>query len=199
MSRKYSITTSSVLPWTEAVNLINKLEKDGNWNMSLFIAVSIFFGTRVSDTISITWDQLLDSELNPKDELVLLEQKTKKIRKIKINPQLAKHIQSCYNHIQPKSLTDTILISKKKCKYSIQRLNIILKELKSNYKIDIKNFSCHSLRKCFAFEIYRQGEKSDYTLLKLSMILNHHSISLTRRYLGLHDVEIANAYELLSF
>jgi integrase len=199
MSRKYSHQTSDVLFWTDAINLINRLERDENWKMVLFFSISISFGTRVSDTLSFKWNQLLTEDLIPKEELVILEMKTKKTRKIKINPQLGRRIVECYNHIKPSKLSDNILISNKKTVYSIQRLNVILKELKVKYKVDISNFSCHSLRKCFAREIYEQGERSEYMLLKLSIILNHSSISLTRIYIGIQDVEIANAYELLSF
>lgn len=151
------------------------------------------------DTLQITWNQLLNDDLTPKAELIILERKTKKIRKIQISNQLGRRIAECYNQIKPTKITDNILISNKKTVFSIQRLNVILKELKIIYKIDIQNFSCHSLRKCFAREIYDKGNKSEYMLLKLSIILNHSSIAHTRRYIGIQDVEIADAYNLLTF
>lgn len=83
MSRKYSHTTADVLPWSDAILLISKLEKDENYKMSLFIALSIFFGTRVSDTLRITWGQLLNNDLTIKTDFEVIEKKTQKYRIIK--------------------------------------------------------------------------------------------------------------------
>jgi integrase len=195
MSKKYSNTTADYLEWSEAINLIHKLEKAEEWKMSLFVAVSIFFGLRVSDTLSLTWEQILG-----KDEFEIVEKKTKKVRKIKINSQLSSHIQNCYEHIKPEKLNDPILISQKGSVFSLQRLNVVMKEWKVKYKLNVKNFSCHSLRKSFGRQIYNQsGENAELALVKLSEILNHSSVAITRRYLGLRQEEISDAYNLLSF
>jgi integrase len=195
MSKKYSNTTADYLEWSEAINLIHKLEKAEEWKMSLFVAVSIFFGLRVSDTLSLTWEQILG-----KNEIEIVEKKTKKIRKIKINTQLSTHIQNCYEHIKPEKLFDPILLSQKGSVFSLQRLNVVMKEWKVKYKLNVKNFSCHSLRKSFGRQIYNQsGENAELALVKLSEILNHSSVAITRRYLGLRQEEISDAYNLLSF
>ena len=195
MSKKYSNTTADYLEWSEAINLIHKLERGEEWKMSLYVAVSIFFGLRVSDTLSLTWEQILE-----KDEIEILEKKTKKIRKIKINTQLSIHIKNCYDHIKPNKLSDPILISQKGSVFSLQRLNVVMKEWKTKYKLNVKNFSCHSLRKSFGRQIYNQsGENAELALVKLSEILNHSSVAITRRYLGLRQEEINDAYNLLSF
>ncbi|MBQ4083106.1 MAG: site-specific integrase, partial [Bacteroidaceae bacterium] len=39
MSLKYTKTTADYLQWDEAMNLIRKLAKDGNYKMSLLIAL----------------------------------------------------------------------------------------------------------------------------------------------------------------
>ena len=38
---------------------------------------------------------------------------------------------------------------------------------------------------------------SDYALTTLSEIFNHSNIAITRRYLGIRDEEIAEAYEMI--
>lgn len=199
MSVKYKNSTADVLNWTDALYLINRLERDGNYTIALFVAVSIFFGTRVSDTLSLKWCDLLNEDLSIKGEVELTEKKTKKFRKITINQDLGKLIKSCYANIKPITLDKHLFISQKKSVFTIQRMNTILKKKKVEYNINIKNFSCHSLRKCFGSELYRRGEKSEYMLVKLSMIFNHSSTAITRRYIGISDVEIANSYDLLSF
>ena len=59
MSLKYSNTTADYLVWSDAMNLIRKLAKDENYNMSLFIALGCLTGLRVSDILSLRWVQIL--------------------------------------------------------------------------------------------------------------------------------------------
>jgi site-specific recombinase XerD len=112
---------------------------------------------------------------------------------------LAKYIKSTYEKIKPDNLDSHIFISQKKTVYSIQRLNVLLKDFRDKYNLNVKNMSCHSLRKGFGAELYRRGDKSEHMLVKLSMIFNHSSIAITRRYIGINDIEISNAYDLLTF
>ena len=59
MSLKYSNTTADYLQWDEAMNLIRKLAKDGNYKMSLLIALGCFTGLRISDILALRWNQIL--------------------------------------------------------------------------------------------------------------------------------------------
>ena len=87
MSAKFSSTTADYLEWNEAMNLIRKLFADEKYSISLYIACSVFFGLRASDTLKLRWEDLLG-----KDEFQLVEKKTKKRRDIRINSQLKKLI-----------------------------------------------------------------------------------------------------------
>ena len=62
-----------------------------------------------------------------------------------------------------------------------------------------KNISTHSLRKSGARFIWEEFNKSDESLIKLSMVLNHSSSAITRRYLGITKEEIADIYEGFNF
>lgn len=195
MSAKFSNTTADYLEWNEAMNLIRKLYDDKKYTLSLYIACSCFFGLRASDTLSLRWNDLID-----KDDFQLIEKKTQKRRDIKINQQLKKHISDCYNKIKPASLYDFIFISQKGTVYSIQRLNVILKDLKKHYNLKIKNFSTHSLRKAFGREIFnRSGSNAELSLVRLSQLFNHSNPAVTRRYLGIAKEELMETYEILSF
>ena len=48
MSLKYSTTTADYLIWSDAMNLVRKLAKDGNYKMSLLIAIGCFTGLRIT-------------------------------------------------------------------------------------------------------------------------------------------------------
>ena len=158
MSLKYSNTTADYLQWSEAMNLIRKLAKDGNYKISFLIAIGCFTGLRISD------------------------------------------ILDCYEHIQPQGIAAPILVSQKGTIFTVQRINVILKELKHKYRLKIKHFSCHSLRKTFGRQVYNMNnDNAELALVKLMELFNHSSVAITKRYLGLRQEEILETYECLTF
>lgn len=195
MSLKYSTTTADYLVWSDAMNLIRKLAKDGNYKISLLISLGCFTGLRISDILALRWKQILGA-----DEFTVIEKKTGKQRIIRINLQLQQHIKECYEHINPVGVNAPILISQKGTVFTVQRINIILKEVKTRYNLRIKNFSCHSLRKTFGRQVYTMnGENSELALIKLMELFNHSSVAITKRYLGLRQEEILQTYDCLTF
>lgn len=195
MSAKYSTTAADYLEWSQAMNLVRNLYNDGNYRISLLIACGSFWGLRISDILSLKWKQVYNL-----DEFELIEMKTKKVREIKINPQLKKHITNCHDRIKPKSCDEHIFISQKGSVYSVQRINVILKNLRTRYNLKIKNFSTHSLRKSFGREIFNRSEgNAELALVKLSHLFNHSNPAVTRRYLGISKQELLDTYDVLSF
>ena len=130
MSLKYSSTTADYLQWSEAMNLVRKLARDSNYKMSLLIALGCFTGLRISDILALRWNQILDAE-----EFTITEIKTGKQRTIRINMQLQQHIRDCYDHINPVGINAPVLISQKGTVYTVQRINVMLKEIKKKYKL----------------------------------------------------------------
>ena len=195
MSLKYSTTTADYLVWSDAMNLIRKLAKDENYKMSLLIALGCFTGLRISDILALRWEQILSTE-----EFTIIEKKTGKKRVLRLNSQLQQHIQECYEHIQPIGIKAPILVSQKGTVFTIQRINVILKEIKRKYRLKVKNFSCHSLRKTFGRQVYNMNsENSELALVKLMELFNHSSLAITKRYLGLRQEEILETYDCLTF
>ena len=195
MSLKYSTTTADYLVWSDAMNLIRKLAKDENYKMSLLIALGCFTGLRISDILALRWEQILSTE-----EFTIIEKKTGKKRVLRLNSKLQQHIQECYEHIQPIGLKAPILVSQKGTVFTIQRINVILKEIKRKYRLKVKNFSCHSLRKTFGRQVYNMNsENSELALVKLMELFNHSSLAITKRYLGLRQEEILETYDCLTF
>ena len=195
MSLKYSTTTADYLVWSDAMNLIRKLAKDENFKMSLLVALGCFTGLRISDILALRWEQILNTE-----EFTIIEKKTGKKRVLRLNPQLQQHIRECYEQILPISIKSPILVSQKGTVFTIQRINVILKEIKRKYRLKVKNFSCHSLRKTFGRQVYNMNsENSELALVKLMELFNHSSLAITKRYLGLRQEEILQTYDVLSF
>jgi len=88
MSLKYSRTTTSALDWEDFKSLIAKLERDQNFKYCLLIAAGVFTGLRISDLL-----QLRFSQFDKTDILTIIEKKTKKTRRIKINKDLKSIIE----------------------------------------------------------------------------------------------------------
>jgi integrase len=195
MGLKYSTTTADFLEWEIAMSLIRKLAKDENYKMSLLVALGCFTGLRISDILALRWNQILKT-----NEFTIFEKKTGKKRIIRLNQQLQKHIEECYKHIKPIGDKAPILVSQKGTVFSIQRINVIFKEIKKRYRLKINNFSCHSLRKTFGRQVYNMNnENSELALVKLMELFNHSSVVITKRYLGLRQEEILETYDCLSF
>lgn len=195
MSLKFQNTTADYLEWDSNILLISKLFQDQNYKFSLLIALGSFWGIRISDILSLRFCDILNT-----DTLTIIEKKTKKQRTIKINDQLKKHIQFCYKEIKPLSPNDNILISQKGTVYSVQRINVVFKEIKVNYNLKIKNFSTHSMRKTFGRQVYNNaGSNAELALVKLSELFNHSDVRTTRKYLGLRMEELMEVYNILSF
>ena len=179
--------TSDYLDFDTATALVRKLYREEKYALSLLIGCGIFFGLRISDLLSLRWEQLLNED----DEFVIYEKKTNKRRTIKINSQFKPHILACYEAIHPRSLDRPCFISQKHGAYSVQRINVLP-----------FHFSTHSLRKTFGRKIFKlassQGQ-GELALIKLSELFNHSKSSITRIYLGIKEEEMLSMYDMLEF
>ena len=195
MSLKNSYTTSDYVEWNAMLNLVRRLYRDGNIRMSLLISCGCFFGLRISDLLSLKWEQILNSST-----LVIIEKKTRKRRVIKINSQLQGHIKDCYDQLNISDNTEPCFLSRKKTIYTIQRINVVFKEIKKKYNLKVDHFSTHSMRKTFGRQIVTMaGGQAEFALIKLSELFNHSDVMTTRRYLGLRTEELLETYDLLNF
>lgn len=195
MSIKNSYTTSDYLEWNAMLSVVRKLYRDKEYRMSLLIGCGSFFGLRISDILSLTWNMLLD-----RDTFTLIEKKTGKRREIRINPNFQKHIADCCKALDVTDKSEKCFISRKHTVYTTQRINKKLKEIRAKYGLKIEHFSTHSLRKTFGRKVVETaGTNAEFALIKLSEIFNHTDVATTRKYLGLRNQELLQTYELLDF
>ena len=64
MERKTKTTyrVSDYLEWNTMLSLVRKLYRDGNYRISLLIGCGSFFGLRISDLLTLSWDMILDAD-----------------------------------------------------------------------------------------------------------------------------------------
>lgn len=192
MSLKYSRTTADFLAWDEMTALVGKLQRDNRFIAALLIAVGSFTGLRISDILPLCWSDFLG-----KTRLCVLEQKTGKYREIKINGTLLGVLDRIYR-ASPQPLQQPLLYNPQMGKpFTVQHLNRMLKRIKYTYRLSVRHFSTHSLRKTFGRRIWQSSGYSEKAITVLSVLFNHSSFSITRRYLGIKAEEIEQVYDLL--
>ena len=196
MSLKGSSTRADYIEWNTAVNLVHRLYRDGDYRMSLLIGCGIFFGLRISDLLQLSWDMLLDG-----DSFTLTEQKTGKRRTVRINRDFQKHIKACHKAMRVINNTSKCFINAAGTPLSIQRVNVLLKQIKTKYGLKtVRNISSHSLRKTFGRKVFESaGENANMALVHLSELFNHSNVAITKIYLGIRQEELLETYDLLDF
>jgi integrase len=180
--------TSDYLTTEELRRISRYFHKEGNFIMSLLIDFGFRTLLRYSDLERIKWVDILN-----KDELLLNEKKTKKRRKITIGAVLREIISNAYEKYGKPNLDEEVF------SYTLRHTNRLLQIGAVSVGIRKKNVSTHSLRKSGARFIWELNNKSDESLIKLSMVLNHSNTAISRRYLGISKEEIADIYEGFEF
>lgn len=197
MSAKHSYTTADYIPWDTAMTLVRRLYRDGNYRMSLLIGCGCFFGLRIGDLLTLTWEQVLAD-----GKFVLNEKKTGKRREIRINPGFQAHIRDCHKALKVQDDNQPCFLNRYGGVISVQRVNRALKEIRVRYQLKVNNLSTHSLRKTWARKIYENENaagRGELALMKLSELLNHSSPCISRRYIGLRQQELGEVYDNLCF
>lgn len=188
MSLPNSKTKSDFLEWDKMKSLILKLERDGDYKFALLISCGCYLGLRISDLLQTKWEDLLDKEF-----FDLIEKKTKKERKVTINPELKEILNRIYAELNPEK-EQFIFVNRFGMKpISIQHVNVKLKEIFAHYNIK-GQYSSHFMRKTLGRQVWAVNDYSEQALILLSQLFNHNSSQTTKIYLGIRDQEISNLY-----
>ena len=180
--------TSDYLTTDELKRLNKYFQKEQNYQMALLIEFGFRTLLRYSDISRFTWENVLN-----KDELVLNEKKTGKKRSIKIGNVLKVILLEYYELLGHPNLDCTIF------NYSLRHTNRLLQLGSRFVGIRKKQVSTHSLRKSGARFLYDENNRSEDVFLKISMILNHSSTQVSRRYLGITKEEISDVFNGFDF
>ena len=187
MPLKGQHTKSDYMEWEEMLNLCLKLQRDGNYKFALLLFSGCHIGLRIKDLLQIRWQEVLD-----KTVLVLTETKTQKTRRITIHADLQAKLRELYEIINPK-MEDFLFANSEGTSMSIQYINRRIKAICKKYGVK-GNYSSHFMRKTLGRRVYQQHNESEKSLLLLSYLFNHASVSTTKIYLGIRDEEIGDLY-----
>ena len=191
MSIKGSKTTTGYMEWDTFVSLITRMEKNEEYKFCLLISIGVFTGLRISDLLSLKYSNLIG-----KDVLTLTEKKTKKVRTIKLNPDLTSLVERIYRKQNLTNINQPIFINRFGTKVMDRSyVNVKLKELFSKNRIKIDgNISSHLFRKTLGRRVIELNNYSNESLVLLMELFGHSSMSITKRYLGIRQQEINDIY-----
>ena len=191
MSIKGSKTTTGYMEWDTFVSLITRMEKNEEYKFCLLISIGVFTGLRISDLLSLKYSNLIG-----KNVLTLTEKKTKKVRTIKLNPDLTSLVERIYRKQNLTNINQPIFINRFGTKVMDRSyVNVKLKELFSKNRIKIDgNISSHLFRKTLGRRVIELNNYSNESLVLLMELFGHSSMSITKRYLGIRQQEINDIY-----
>jgi len=192
MGLKGQRTTASYLEWDSMLVLLRKLERDEKYKFQLLIAVGCFTGLRISDLLNLRWNDVLRREY-----IQVTEGKTKKVRKIMLNPDLCEIIARLHNKMRISDGNEYLFINRFKTKQiNVQYVNRKLKEIAKQYKlaIPLNGTSSHLFRKSLGRHVWEMNNYSEKSLIMLGDLFNHSSIRTTKAYLGIREQEICDIY-----
>lgn len=192
MALKGQSTKASFLEWDSMLLLLQKLERDGHYRFQLLFAVGCYTGLRIGDILKLKWQDVYNC-----DSLELVEGKTKKIRKIKLNPALIEIVARLHEKMVIEDDHQFLFANKTKAKaINVQYVNRKLKEIAKQYGLHSAktSMSSHLFRKTLGRHVWAINDYSEKSLLLLGELFNHSSIKITKIYLGIRQDEIGDVY-----
>lgn len=195
MAEKGISTTAEPLEYGEYLRLIEHLDRDKQYRWELFCVLACAFALRVSDALRLTWYEVLNVET-----FWIKEGKTGKEKRIKVNPSVRNKINDLYVKMGKPDLDQLIFLSKRTGRpYTKQNVGYHLRNYKRKYLLPVERFSSHSFRKTYGQKAYKDLGETDRALIVVGRELNHSDPAVTRRYIGIKDVEYETTYNAIQF
>jgi len=181
-------TTQPIRNKDQVSNLIEYYLKRGKLRDYLLITMAVHTALRISDLLSMKWDDVYDFKRKRlRENVAVLEIKTSKTNHIKLNKAIVNALKICL----PNAKREEYLFKSRKggAIGRVQAYHIIrtaAEALDFNSRV-----SCHSLRKTFGYHAWRSGVSP----VVLMEIFNHSNFAVTRRYLGVTQDDKDEVYD----
>lgn len=159
-------------------NTRNERRTKEKWNERLFVVhvPELTSGLRISDIIKLQVKDVLNLDRTMKTHIEIVEQKTNKTKRFKINSALAEEL---YQFIKDMGMSEFIFKSRNGNNKHITRVRAYTILNEAAKKVGLSDIGTHTLRKTFGYFFYQQSK--DVALLQ--QLFNHSSPSITLRYI----------------
>ncbi len=184
------MTVQPIRDMKKIKKMYNYLE-EYNPKYAVLFKMGINTGLRISDIIPIKISDIYHQDFNFKEHLIVIEQKTGKEKRIKLNDTLRK----CLNEYVKKvnfGYNDYLFYSRKGGHVGRVQVYKVLK--KAAESLGIENFGTHSLRKTWGYWTYKL---SKYNIALIMDTFNHSSQAVTLRYIGINQEQKDELYSIV--
>ena len=164
----------------------------GQYRNHLLLVFGTHTALRISDILRLKWTDICDGNGNYFTHIKITERKTGKTKLIALHKAIIRSLKIYRPHRQG----DFLFVSNRKSLAPISRIQAwrILRSASLAIGIDTR-VSPHSLRKAFGYWAWKSG----ISPVILMDVYNHSSYEVTKRYLGIAQDEIDQAYLSLAF
>lgn len=150
-----------------------------NIRVATALTIQANLGLRIGDIVKLTLSDIIRD--GNRYRLNIIEQKTNKKREFTIPTEI-------YTYLQTYALNNNIKPKQKLIDLSVRQIQKHLK-LTCDF-LNLSNISTHSFRKFFATSIYNNN---GYNVELVRLLLQHSSVTITQRYLGVSDKTVEDA------
>ncbi len=172
----------------EQINeLKNYFMKRGEIRNYALIVIGLNTSLRISDILALKWRDVYNFQMRCyRQHLCVVEKKTQKNNIVALNGAIIDALELLRDEQSFISRDTYLFLSQKGENRPITRNRAftIIKEASNMLGFE-DNISCHSLRKTFGYQAWKQGVQPAL----LMSIYNHSSYEITKRYLGINQDE----------
>ncbi|MCM1105061.1 MAG: tyrosine-type recombinase/integrase [bacterium] len=156
------------------------------------IVIGLNTAFRIGDLLNLKWEDVFNRKTGRmREHICVTEQKTGKERVVAVNAAVAEVLEELRKRLPEMDEEQYLFPSVKKPGIPLSRSQAfrIIREAAEYAGIE-ERISCHSLRKTFGYQAWRQGVQPAV----LMDIYNHSSYRVTKRYLGIEQEDRDRVY-----
>lgn len=160
----------------------------GNPRNELLFIFGINSALRVSDLLRLKVGDVVDETQSPRSAVSLRERKTGKTKRFPLNESIKTALAHYLDACPSVELNAPLFPSRKGGALTRKQAWAILQE--AGKKIGLCHIGTHSLRKTFAYHVYRKTND----LAMVQQLLGHSTSADTLRYIGITQEQLFDAY-----
>ena len=181
-------TTEPIRSKEQLTALAEYFHAQKNYRNYVLVVMGAHTALRIGDLLKLCWQDVYDANREVfRKHIFLDEQKTDKGKAIALNEKVVEALSEYY----PCHAGEYIFESRKRGR-PISRVQAyrIIRDACVELGIDGK-IACHSLRKTWGYHAWTSGEVSPVVIME---VYNHSSYDITKRYLGIQQDDLDEAY-----